>query len=173
LYPLNNGLSEEELIPGKDAGTPPFSQAPLFEPDFVFKMAAGAYYGHPDPFRGKYALDANGSPTGDAGYGGDDLNLGLPEHKSASLDESMMSKPVASRPATMRLGRGLLRTERQTQALRSAVEAQIAADGKRIAEVESIHSVAPQPSRAKTKDRAGSGVTMEHLLASVLSRFSF
>jgi hypothetical protein len=66
LYAPNNGSSAGGNTPANAFG-PELKDVPQVEPDFIFKVTAGAYYGHPDPARGEYVLN-EGNPGGTTTY---------------------------------------------------------------------------------------------------------
>jgi glucose/arabinose dehydrogenase len=61
LYAPNNGSSAGGNAPANGPNVPALHEVSQVEPDFVFKVTAGAYYGHPDPIRSQYVLDG-GNP---------------------------------------------------------------------------------------------------------------
>ena len=67
MYAPNNGSSAGGNTPANGSIVTAHHDVSQVEPDFVFKVNAGAYYGHPDPIRGQYVL-GEGNPGGTTAY---------------------------------------------------------------------------------------------------------
>jgi fibronectin type 3 domain-containing protein len=63
-FPNNvNGTRIDTGLPYNGPAVPGLTNVPESEIDWLFQIQQGGYYGHPDPSRGEYVLDA-GNPTG-------------------------------------------------------------------------------------------------------------
>lgn len=60
LAPVNGASSGGNTPAGP--GVPALTQVQQVEPDYLYNITPGGYYGHPDPERGQYVLDG-GNPT--------------------------------------------------------------------------------------------------------------
>jgi fibronectin type 3 domain-containing protein len=58
-----NGNRIDTGLPYNGPSVPALTNVPQTEIDWLFNIQQGGYYGHPDPVRGEYVLDA-GNPTG-------------------------------------------------------------------------------------------------------------
>jgi fibronectin type 3 domain-containing protein len=58
-----NGNRIDTGLPYNGPSVPGLTNVPQTEIDWLFNIQQGGYYGHPDPVRGEYVLDA-GNPTG-------------------------------------------------------------------------------------------------------------
>jgi hypothetical protein len=63
LYVPTNGSNAGGRTPASPDGSVPALDPVDVQPDFVYRVVEGGYYGHPNPVRGEYVLNG-GNPTG-------------------------------------------------------------------------------------------------------------
>jgi fibronectin type 3 domain-containing protein len=66
MYAATNGSAANGNVPANKTGTVAGFTNPVIEPDMLYRIAQGGYYGHPDPARGEYILDG-GNPNNGSG----------------------------------------------------------------------------------------------------------
>jgi hypothetical protein len=90
LYAPTNGSNAGGVTPASPDGSVPALDPVWVQPDFVYRVEEGGYYGHPNPVRGEYVLNG-GNPTG-AAVNGDEV---LP-HSTGGVD--YVGYPVGTLP---------------------------------------------------------------------------
>lgn len=88
LYVPTNGTNAGGRAPG-GGGAPELSPV-WVQPDFVYRVEQGGYYGHPNPLRGEYILNG-GNPTGTLARGDEVL-----PHSAGGVD--YVGYPVGTQP---------------------------------------------------------------------------